>query len=122
MNIKTHLKNTSMISVVLVVMNLLALFSLPYFYYQLLRLFMFTGALYSAFVVYSLHATLPSISKIFTFFGVKETIGILLVISFLWNPIIPIFLSKGMWNILNLVAAFVFAVIGPNSKQIGLFL
>lgn len=75
----------------------LAILPLPYGYYSLLRLFV-TGI--SAFLAHR-EFTLNS--------GSKNAWGwVLAGMVLLYNPIIPFYLTKGVWIILNLISAAIF--------------
>lgn len=74
-------------------MSLIAIANLPYGFYTLLRLLVFiTGALYLYF--YGGSQKTPIIITVF-------------IVTLLWNPIIPVYLTKEIWTVLNL-----FVVVG----------
>lgn len=100
--IRRQLANVKTINTVLSVMMLLALFNLPYGYYELLRVVVFLGAIYDTYVAYSLYEKLTGPTYIFLF------------IAFLWNPIIPIFLNRSVWNVFNIAAAFALFILRPD--------
>ena len=82
---------------------LIALVELPYEYYTFLR------------IIVTFSALLFSI-KYFSFNKSKE--GILyIVIAILFNPILPFYLSKYVWTILDLMAASIFCWLSPYRKS-----
>ena len=100
--IRRQLANVKTINTILSIMMLLALFNLPYGYYELLRVVVFLGAIYDTYVAYSLYDKLTGPAYIFLF------------IAFLWNPIIPIFMSRFVWNIFNIAAAIALFILRPD--------
>ena len=73
---------------------LLALFPLPYGYYQFLRI---AVAISSGFVAYS------------AFKGGNQAWAICFgIICILFNPLFPVYLSRGMWAPIDIVVAIVF--------------
>ena len=77
--------------IIAIIMLLVAIFPLPYNYYPVLRVVVTASALFAAF-----------------YFFDKDDIqsGVVLVlIALLWNPILPIYLSKALWIPLDIVAA-----------------
>lgn len=89
------------IRIVGITMLFIALVSLPYAYYQILRWVVCGIAVYSAYL-----AT-QYVSR-----GEEELNGkdsgwtiIFIVIAILYNPLAPIHLDKSMWTVLNIVTA-----------------
>ena len=68
----------------------LGIFSLPYDYYKLLRVIVFISALY-----------LISQNK-------NEWVYIFLGIAILFNPLLPIYLSKGIWIPIDIVVGILY--------------
>ena len=88
--IKTHMPSLLGITAL---MSLIAIANLPYGFYTLLRLLVFiTGVLYLYF--YGGSQKTPIIFTVF-------------IVTLLWNPIIPVYLTKEIWTVLNL-----FVVVG----------
>ena len=73
---------------------LVALFPLPYSYYQLLRIFVTLGGLLYAFKFYES--------------DLKEKAVLFGFIAILWNPVAPIYLDRSTWMILDIAGALVF--------------
>lgn len=68
----------------------------PYAYYQLLRWLVFIVAGYSAYLSFQEN---------------KQSYGwIMVIVAVLFNPIAPIYLSKTIWSILDVVTALVFFI------------
>jgi len=74
----------------------IAIFGMPYFYYIFLRLVV-TGM--------SLYAALRLLEK-----G-SVNFWVMLLIALLYNPLIPIYLSKDIWILINIIAGCYFTVI-----------
>ena len=75
-------------------MLLFAIASLPYGYYQLLRLVIFVSGLFSAYNFYQSKNTRLVVAFSFT--------------AFLFNPIAPVYLEKGTWILIDLAISFLF--------------
>lgn len=87
-------KNTSLwpIYVVPGAMLIIALGDLPYGYYQVLRLVVCGASAYLAFLAFSAKR--------------KSVCGELLVANaIVFNPIIPVYLSREIWSVLDIVSA-----------------
>ncbi len=77
--------------------------SLPYGYYQFLRLII---CLASAFLVYkSIRQKRPL------------SVAIFVVIALLFNPISPVYLKKDAWRVVDFVTAATFALLGWHSGR-----
>jgi hypothetical protein len=77
---------------VCIVMLLLALFPMPMFYYTILRITVFIGALVLAF-----QGLINKNLKI-----------VLVIIAILFNPIIPIYLyDKGVWKLIDIITVII---------------
>lgn len=95
-------KNT--IAVIAAVMLLLAIPSIwPYGYYQLLRWVVAGSAAFIAYLAYNI--------------GKISWMWILIVIGILFNPIVPFYLDKEVWVIIDLVAAVTFFLSISKIKQ-----
>ncbi|ANM17172.1 hypothetical protein AMK06_CH02276 [Rhizobium sp. N541] len=75
---------------------LLALLPLPYGYYILLRLVVASFSLYLSYRYSGNAAKMTGWALAF------------LLVAVLWNPVVPIFLDRGSWFVLDLVAAVMF--------------
>ncbi len=82
--------------VIVIIFLLGALGSWPYSYYQFLRWLVLGIGGYSAYLAYNYEKKIWAI-----IFG---------VIAILFNPIIPFYLSKDTWQIIDVVVAIVFFV------------
>jgi hypothetical protein len=79
-------------------MLVLAVGRWPYNYYILLRLIVFAAGLLLAWLIYQR-------VKSFTIWT-----GLFLIIAIVFNPIVPLHITRGVWSILNLAGAALFAV------------
>jgi len=79
------------IKISLIVILLLCLFDLPYWYYQLVRIFGTIGFAYLVYVDYKA--------------GVKYTPYVFGVAAILLNPIIKNSFGREMWNVIDVVLA-----------------
>ena len=84
------------IKISLIVILLLCLFDLPYWYYQLVRLFGTIGFAYLAFVDYKA--------------GVKYSPYVFGVAAILLNPIAKVSFGREMWNVIDIVLAVILIV------------
>ena len=81
-------------SLIAIVLLLLALLPMPYGYYTLVRLCIF---IYSAYLAYNLWQEK------------NETwMWIFIVIAILFNPVIPIYLDRVLWTLIDLITAGIF--------------
>ncbi len=72
-------------------MSFIAISDLPYGYYTLLRLVLFSiGTLY---LIFFRNVKLPIVDIL------------VFVVVLLWNPIIPVYLTKEIWTALDLIVA-----------------
>jgi len=78
-------------------MLVLAIGRWPYGYYTLLRVVVLAGGLLLAALIYQR-------MKTFTIW-----IGLFLIVAIVFNPIVPLHLTRGVWSILNLAGAALFA-------------
>jgi hypothetical protein len=78
-------------------MLVLALGRWPYGYYMLLRVVVAATALLLAGLIYQQ-------AKSFTLW-----LGLFLIVAIVFNPIVPLHLTRGVWSILNVLAAAIFA-------------
>ena len=85
---------------------IVALFKLPYGYYQFLRIAIAIAAIYIIIFEYKLKDKITLWSIVF------------LLITILFNPLIPIQLDKESWKIINIITALLFVVhLGMNIKS-----
>ena len=72
-------------------MSFIAISDLPYGYYTLLRLVLFSiGTLY---LIFFRNVKLPIVDIL------------VFVVVLMWNPIIPIYLTKEIWTVLNVMVS-----------------
>jgi len=72
-------------------MSFIAISDLPYGYYTLLRLVLFSiGTLY---LIFFRNLKLPIVDIL------------VFVVVLIWNPIIPVYLTKEIWTVLDLMVA-----------------
>ena len=98
-------KTSSIIWIVPAAMCILALMPLPYGYYTLLRIVVTTAAIYAAWLCFSEGEAVDLRVAGFVF------------IAILFNPIIPIHLSREIWAPIDVVAAAAFGVFGWRQAQ-----
>ena len=94
--------------IIAAIMLFLALAPLPYGYYQILRIVVCGAAAYVAFMAYNWHKNLAT-----WLFG---------FIVVLFNPLIPIHLSRELWQLIDLICAIllIFIVVvlkNPAEKE-----
>jgi len=95
--------NTKTISYIIAALLLLAIFPFPYGYYTFLRLTVFSGGIFFAHQSYRLEQ-----------FG--WAIG-MVIVAVLFNPLIPIYLSRETWLPIDLICAGIFFVAGQHIKN-----
>ena len=81
----------------------LAIFQLPYGYYQLLRIVITIASGISAFAAYE-----------------NNNQGLAIAFAFvliLFNPIMPIYLDKGTWVIIDIIVGIFFGINGYNENK-----
>lgn len=86
-------KNCSLICLTLTILFIISIFDLPYGFYTFMRVLTFVLSIVHIFMYYSEAGTF-SLSLI-----------PIIIIAVLWNPIIPIYLTKDIWIVLDLFAA-----------------
>lgn len=74
----------------------------PYGYFQILRIVVTVTAIMAGYVSHKKKLT--------------EWVWIMGVVAILFNPISPIFLDKGIWSILDLIASIIFLVLSSKLK------
>mgnify|MGYP001081088482 CR=1 FL=1 len=80
-----------------------AIFPLPYGYYQFLRLFVAIASGISAFVAYE---------------DKNQGLAIIFaIVLILFNPLIPIYLSKEIWIPIDIIVGIFFGVSGVNENS-----
>lgn len=91
-------QDVKLVSLLLSLLLVFALLPLPYGYYTFLRLAVFGGGLFIAYQLYekNLHS-----------WSIFVVLPILL-----FNPVIPIYLSREVWLVLDLFTACLFSYIG----------
>lgn len=85
--------NKKILKLCLVVLLLMCLFKMPYWYYQLLRIFGTIGFVYLAYIDYK--------------FRIQYTPQIFVVAAILLNPIIKISFDRSVWQILDILLAII---------------
>lgn len=91
---KEIINNKNIVSKVSAAMLLIAILPLPYGYYMLLRWLVSLSAIFLAWVANEL--------------GKKYWLSLMAIIALLFNPLIPIHLSKGTWTVIDLIVAILF--------------
>ena len=86
-------KICSFISLILTVLFFISIFDLPYGFYTFMRILAFILSVIFIFLYYSERGYF------------SPTLIPVIIIGILWNPIIPIYLTKNIWVILDLIAA-----------------
>jgi Na+/H+ antiporter NhaD/arsenite permease-like protein len=84
-------------------MLLLAFAPWPYGYYQLLRFVVFGVSIYTAFNAYKWKKTWE--------------VWLLGVIALLFNPLIPVHLSREIWQVIDFICAILIIIIGFLLKK-----
>ncbi len=79
-----------------IIMLLFALIDNPYGYYQILRWVVMLSAGYTAFILYERKD--------------EAWTWIFVGIAILFNPIIPIYLSREIWSVIDVIAAVLFGI------------
>ena len=90
------------IRVITAVLLLFAILPVQYDYYIILRIIVTLVAGLSSFNAYKIDD--------------NEWALIFLFIALLWNPIIPVYLNKSIWVVLDLVGASIFFTYNPKPK------
>lgn len=81
--------------IALAVLSLLAIFPWPYGYYTFLRIAVCLGAVIAAYINFN--------------DGKKDTVfWVCCAIAILFNPLIPVHLTRGIWSVFNVLSAGVF--------------
>jgi len=91
------------IAKIIVFLLLLAIFPWPYFYYSFLRSAIFVSGIFL-------------IDQLFK----KKKNDYLLIVAFivlLFNPIFPIYLSKQLWILIDLIVAFFYFKLAQNYER-----
>ena len=81
-----------------VVMLVLAVGPWPYSYYMLLRIVVFAAALLLASLIYQRAKSITAWTILFV------------ITAIIFNPFIPLHLTRGVWSILNILAGGLFVV------------
>jgi hypothetical protein len=96
------MKNSSFISLIsgfLAFLMFLAIFDLPYSYYEFLRPVVFIGSILLIFLITQQNSKLSLL------------IMLISIIALLFNPIIPIYSNRGFWLPMNVVSGTVFSYV-----------
>jgi hypothetical protein len=96
------MKNSSFISLMsgfLAFLMFLAIFDLPYSYYEFLRPVVFIGSILLIFLITQQNSKLSLL------------IMLISIIALLFNPIIPIYSNRGFWLPMNVVSGTVFSYV-----------
>jgi len=96
------MKNSSFVSLIsgfLAFMMFLAIFDLPYSYYEFLRPAVFIGSILLIFLISQQNKKLSLI------------IMLISIVALLFNPIIPIYSNRGFWLPMNVVSGTVFSYV-----------
>ena len=80
----------------------LAIFDLPYSYYEFLRPVVFIGSILLIFLITQQNSKLSLL------------IMLISIIAMLFNPIIPIYSNRGFWLPVNVLSGIIFAYISLN--------
>ncbi len=82
--------------IIAVILSFYALNDLPIGYFQILRWFIFSSSAYICYVNYT---------------GKKQkALWVFLIIGILFNPIVPIYLLKSTWHILNILTGLIYLI------------
>jgi FtsH-binding integral membrane protein len=84
----------------------IAIFDLPYGFYEFLRIITFIGVI-GLIHLFNYQISQPAFLLLF-----------LIIIGLLWNPILPIYLDRGSWFVFNLIAGIFFAFIAYNVSSL----
>lgn len=79
--------------IILIILFFVSVFDLPYVFYTLLRVFVFIISLLFAFCCYCCDD--------------KIAVVISAIIAIIWNPIMPVYLDKETWVILDVIALII---------------
>lgn len=90
------------IKIISAVILFIAIFNLPYFYYQLLRWAIMVSAGYLAYNYFKNKSN--NLGIVFT------------VVAILFNPLIPFYFDKSIWHIIDVITSGVFLISLKNKK------
>ncbi len=93
---KKKIQTITIIRIIATIMSLWALADNPYGYYQILRWVIAVAAGYSAYLAYEQ--------------GKNTWTLILVITAILFNPIVPIYLYREIWSVLNIITAVIFFI------------
>jgi hypothetical protein len=96
------MKNSSFVSLIsgfLAFLMFLAIFDLPYNYYEFLRTSVFIGSILLIFLILQQNSKLSLL------------IMLISIIALLFNPIIPIYSNRGFWLPMNVVSGSIFSYV-----------
>lgn len=102
----TNYKICSFISLILTVLFFISIFDLPYGFYTFMRILVFILSVIFIFLYYSERGYFSS------------TLIPVIIIGTLWNPIIPIYLTKDIWVVLDIIAAITEGALSVHSLHL----
>jgi hypothetical protein len=94
---------TKTIAIIIGFLLLIAILPLPYGYYTFLRLVVFGGGLFLAYQLYEQKLHKWSV--------------VMAVLAVLFNPFIPVYLSRETWLPIDIVGAITFLVVGGKLEK-----
>lgn len=94
---------TKTIATIVGFLLLIAILPLPYGYYTFLRLMVFGGGLFLAYQLYEQKLSSWSVA--------------MAVLAVLFNPFIPVYLSRGVWLPIDIVGATIFFLVSGKLEQ-----
>lgn len=94
-----HHRQIRILSLGSAVLLFLGVMEFPYGYYTFLRIFI---CIFSAFLVLTLSRLKNDRAKPFLI--------VFVIIAILWNPLIPVYLSKAVWIPLDLIGGLIFLI------------
>jgi len=96
--LKSEVKNLLSLKLGIAILLFISTIELPYGYYQLLRLIVFASMGY---FVYSEYKVVP-----------RLVVYIYILIGLIFNPILPISLTKEIWIYINIISGFIMSIMG----------
>jgi len=95
------------------IMQFLAIFDLPYFYYQMLRVSMLIFGIITLYMIIQINRDKNRHSDFINMIILTSIAG-----SVLWNPIFPIHLVRGVWQIFNIIFGIIYLIIFAKLKKL----
>jgi hypothetical protein len=99
-------ESITLISGGLSAMMFIAIFDMPYGFYEFLRVITFIGVI-GLIYLFSFQVSKPTFLVLFS-----------IIIGILWNPILPIYLDRESWFVFNLIAGAFLAFIAYNVSSL----